>query len=43
LAILPVAAGDVLADIDFAVRPFESVPASARAMPRIVARRGAAR
>jgi serine protease len=43
LAILPVSAGDVLSGIDFAVRPFESVPASARAMPRIVARRGTAR
>ncbi|MEY2746967.1 MAG: hypothetical protein RL112_2009 [Planctomycetota bacterium] len=39
LSILPVAAGDVLSGVDFAVRPFEGVPAAARAMPRIVARR----
>ncbi len=43
LAILPVAAGDAFSGIDFAVRPFETLPAAARGSPRIVARRGAGR
>ena len=43
LAILPVSAGEILFGIDFTVRPFEAVPASARALPRIVARRVADR